>query len=359
MRLAALVESSEDAIIGKTLDGIITSWNRGAEQIFGYTAAEAVGQHLRLLVPPGQREEIPSILERIRRGESIGHYETKRRCKDGNVIDISLSVSPIRDDSGRVIGASKITRDVTERKRTERELARLNHELQERLEEIKTLLDILPVGVWIGDESMDHVIGNRAANEILGLPPGTNVSPTRPESEGGDRLGFRYCHDGKPIPPQDLPMRRAISTREPVKNFEQDVVFDDGRVVTIQGSAAPLFDERGGVRGAVAACADVTERKRAEEALRLADRRKNEFLAMLGHELRNPLGPIRNAVHILNLIGSQDPEPREARAMIERQVGHMARLIDDLLDVSRIVRGKIQLRRALRPGAGGERGGQG
>ncbi len=344
-RLASIVESSDDAIIGKTLDGVIASWNAGAERIFGYSTAEAIGQHINLLVPPGQRDEIPSILERIRRGEAIGHYETRRRRKDGTIIDVSLSVSPIRDDAGRVIGASKIARDVTERKQTERELARLNQELQDRIGELQTLLEILPVGVWIGDADSRRVVGNRAANEMLGLPPGTNVSPSAhgPGESGG--RGFRYFRDGKEIPIDELPMRRAIATRSVVKNFEQDVVFDDGRVVTLQGSAAPLFDERGEVRGAVAACADVTERKRDEEALRAADRRKNEFLAMLGHELRNPLGPIRNAVQILNLLGSTEPEARAARAMIERQVAHMARLIDDLLDVSRIVRGKIQLRR--------------
>lgn len=344
-RLASIVESSGDAIIGKTLEGIIASWNTGAERIFGYSAAEAIGQHINLLVPPGQRDEIPSILERIRRGESIGHYETRRRRKDGTIIDVSLSVSPIRDDEGRVIGASKIARDVTDRKRTERELARLNQELQERIGELQTLLEILPVGVWIGDAESRRIVGNRAANEMLGLPPGTNVSPSQPGPGDGQRPGFRYFREGKEIPTNELPMRRAIATRSAVKSFEQDVVFNDGRVVTLQGSAAPLFDEQGEVRGAVAACADVTERKRAEEALRAADRRKNEFLAMLGHELRNPLGPIRNAVQILGLIGSQEPDARTALAMIERQVTHMARLIDDLLDVSRIVRGKIQLRR--------------
>ncbi|MHB1560221.1 MAG: PAS domain S-box protein [Isosphaeraceae bacterium] len=344
-RLASIVESSDDAIIGKTLDGVIASWNAGAERIFGYSAAEAIGQHINLLVPPGQRDEIPSILERIRRGESIGHYETRRRRKDGTILDVSLSVSPIRDDAGRVIGASKIARDVSQRKQTERELARLNQELQDRIGELQTLLEILPVGVWIGDAESRRIVGNRAANEMLGLSPGTNVSPSAHDPGESGRPGFRYLREGKEIPVNELPMRRAIATRQVVKNFEEDVVFEDGRVVTLQGSAAPLFDERGEVRGAVAACADVTERKRAEEALRAADRRKNEFLAMLGHELRNPLGPIRNAVQILNLVGSKEPDARAACAMIERQVAHMARLIDDLLDVSRIVRGKIQLRR--------------
>ncbi len=344
-RLAAIVESSDDAIIGKTLDGFVTSWNAGAERIFGYTAEEAVGRHISFLVPPMQRDEIPSILERLRRGERIAHFETRRRRKDGTIIDVSLSISPIRDDAGRVIGASKIARDVTGRKQTEEKVARLNQELQERVGELQTLLDILPVSVWIGDASCDQIIGNRAAYEMLVLPPGGNVSATSPEVRAGRPLGFWYCRGGQPIPLEELPMRLAARRGEAIKNFEQDIVFDDGRVVTFQGSAAPLFDGQGRVRGVVAACIDITDRKRTEEAIRAADRRKDEFLAMLGHELRNPLGPIRNAVQILNLVGSQEPMEREARAMIERQVSHMARLIDDLLDVSRIARGKIQLQR--------------
>ncbi|WP_309605298.1 PAS domain S-box protein, partial [Phenylobacterium sp.] len=109
--LAAIIESSEDAILSKNLDGIITSWNRGAEHLFGYTADEVVGKSVTVLIPDDRQDEEPSILARLRRGERIEHYETVRRRKDGSLVDISLSVSPIRDASGRVVGASKIARD--------------------------------------------------------------------------------------------------------------------------------------------------------------------------------------------------------------------------------------------------------
>src|SRR5438093_7527617 len=135
--LAAIVESSDDAIIGETLDGIVTSCNRGAERIYGYTATEMIGKSLDLLVPPDREDEIPGILKRIGDGERIEHYGTKRRRKDGTIIDISLTVSPIKDEGGRVIGASTIARDVTLAKRAEEalqkvtdELARSNLELQ-------------------------------------------------------------------------------------------------------------------------------------------------------------------------------------------------------------------------------------
>jgi len=124
-RLAAIVESSEDAIVGKNLNGIITSWNAGAERIFGYTAAEAVGQPVAMLAAPDRLDEMPEILAKIRRGERVGHYETRRRKKDGQVIDVALTVSPVRDAQGRIVGASKIARDITDLKRAERERADL------------------------------------------------------------------------------------------------------------------------------------------------------------------------------------------------------------------------------------------
>jgi PAS domain S-box-containing protein len=117
--LASIVTSSDDAIISKNLDGIITSWNKGAERLFGYTSEEAVGNSITILIPPEQHHEEDRILERIRRGERIEHYETVRRRKDGSSIVVSLTVSPVKNVEGRILGASKIARDITERKRTE------------------------------------------------------------------------------------------------------------------------------------------------------------------------------------------------------------------------------------------------
>ena len=115
--LAAIVDSSDDIIVSKTLDGIITSWNKGAERILGYTAEEVIGKHVSMLMPPDAIEDTEKILGRIRRGEKVDHYETKRRRKDGTIIDVSLTVSPIRDAAGKIVGASKVGRDITEQKR--------------------------------------------------------------------------------------------------------------------------------------------------------------------------------------------------------------------------------------------------
>ena len=135
-RLAAIIEPNEDAIISKNLDGVIMSWNSGAERLFGYTAAEAIGQPVTMLIPPERIDEEPGILARIRRGERIEHYDTVRRRKDGSAIDISLTVSPIKDSDGTIIGASKIARDITERKQAEQRQKLLVGEVKHRIKNL-------------------------------------------------------------------------------------------------------------------------------------------------------------------------------------------------------------------------------
>jgi PAS domain S-box-containing protein len=132
-QLAAIVQSSDDAIIGKNLDGVITSWNAGAEKIFGYAAPEIVGQSIRQLIPPDRQQEEVKILECIKRGDSIRHFDTIRLRKDGSAIDISITTSAIKDPAGKIIGASKVARDITERKAAEAKIRQLNVELEQRV----------------------------------------------------------------------------------------------------------------------------------------------------------------------------------------------------------------------------------
>src|SRR5581483_1674771 len=145
-RLAAIVESSDDAIASKDLDGIVTSWNRAAERMFGYTAAEMIGRSIRVIVPPDRQAEEDGVLAAIRRGDKLDHFETIRRRKDGSLIPVSLTISPIRDEAGRVVGASTIARDISDRRRAEDELARLlamaeqNAAVAERLSEMGALV---------------------------------------------------------------------------------------------------------------------------------------------------------------------------------------------------------------------------
>ena len=138
-RLAAIVESSDDAIVSKDLNGIITTWNSGAERLFGYTAEEIVGKAVTILIPSDRQDEEPAILERIRRGERIDHYETVRRRKDGLLIEISLTVSPVKDAQGKVVGASKIARDITERRRAQEQQGLVFREMNHRVKNLFTL----------------------------------------------------------------------------------------------------------------------------------------------------------------------------------------------------------------------------
>jgi PAS domain S-box-containing protein len=163
-QLVFVVESSDDAIISKDLDGIIRTWNSGAERLFGHTASEAIGQPVTILFPPGLEDEEPGILARIRRGERIHHYETVRRRKDGSLLDISLTVSPVRDGTGRIIGASKIARDITDRKEAERKL----QESEQRLTE---LLAAIPAAIYTTDAQGKITYFNEAAVEFSGRTP--------------------------------------------------------------------------------------------------------------------------------------------------------------------------------------------
>jgi PAS domain S-box-containing protein len=155
--LATIVDSSEDAIVSKSLDGIITTWNKSAERLFGYSAEETIGQHITLIVPPGRQSEEVAILERLRRGERIQHFETVRVRKNGTMLDVSLSISPIRDAAGRVIGASKVARDVTERKRVERAVA-----------EQARLLDLSFDAIFVRDPADRITYWNNGARQLYG-----------------------------------------------------------------------------------------------------------------------------------------------------------------------------------------------
>jgi PAS domain S-box-containing protein len=155
--LAAIVDSSDDAIISKTLDGVITSWNKGAERLFGYTGEEAVGQHITLIVPKDRRDEEVKILEQLKRGERIDHFETLRQCKDGRLLTLSLTISPVRNAAGRIVGASKVARDITERKEVERALT-----------ERARLLDLSSDAIMVRDAADRITYWNQSACDLYG-----------------------------------------------------------------------------------------------------------------------------------------------------------------------------------------------
>ena len=548
-RLAAIIESSNDAIISKTLDGIVRSWNAAAERLFGYHADEIIGRSITLIIPPERQDEEKMILDRVRRGERTEHYETVRVAKDGRAIHVSLTISPIHDRDGRIIGASKISRDITERKRAEQRLA-TQHAITRALAEgpdlgeatarvcravceylnwqagVLWMVDAhagvlrcrdvyhppgmdtphftavskartfergigLPGRVWqsssvhsiddvVGDENfpraaaadMDHLhaaiafpilmradvvgvlefyarearvpdpelldilmavgsqigqfIERKQAEESLraseqrtrfladasaALAELTDYESTlqkvaalaaphfadwcsvdMQDADGSlRRLAVTHVDPEKvklvyelerKYPPReqaDRGARLAIRTGEPnwMATIPEELLVAAAqseehlrilRELGLRSYICVPLKSRSGVLGAltfvtaesgrlyreddVRAAEDLAHRAviaienaKLLAALKDADRRKDEFLAMLAHELRNPLAPIRNAAQIVQAKAPPLPELQWATEVIERQVHQMSRIVDDLLDLSRITRGKIELRK--------------
>jgi two-component system CheB/CheR fusion protein len=231
------------------------------------------------------------------------------------------------------------------------ELAATNDALTEaravasaRAEELAKVLDVAPLPIFMAhDPACGRITSNRAAADLLRVPADANVSQTPSAGEAAPVI--RHYAGGRELAPSELPLQRAIAEGRAVLVDDLELVLPDGARRHVSGGAVPLLAPDGRVRGGVAAYADVTGRRRAELALREADRRKDEFLAMLSHELRNPLAAIRNGLAVLERAPPGGEQARRARAVIDRQGTHLSRLVDDLLDVTRIARGKIELTR--------------
>lgn len=498
--LAAIVASSDDAIVSKALDGTITSWNQGAERLFGYTSNEAIGRSILMLISPEGHDEERHLLQRLRKGERISHLEVVREAKDGRRLDVSLTVSPLHDRHGRVIGASKTARDITARKVAEatrvrneeaqrllvaiHDATRSLHEPAMVVREIVTrvglhlrvtrcaygevdlnqdqiaithgftegapnvtgryhldmfgpgmvgelkqartvaiadvradaltddavahatyesmqivsmicvplfrsgtivavlmVCDIRPrswladeanlveqvaqrtlfavesarsaealrenrdvltlamgagnMGVWSRDLELDSMWWSPELSRILGLPAlethelrQAAIAAIHPEDLDGLRAGLGDAVRRREDYSGDFRFRHARTGEWRWMGVRARAVYGpDGRPTMVYGLGI-----------------DITEQRRAVEALQEADRRKDEFLATLSHELRNPLAPISSGLHILRTAGPESKAAAQAREIMERQVGQMVRLVDDLLDVARVTTGKVELR---------------
>jgi PAS domain S-box-containing protein len=255
--LSAIIESAEDAIVSKTLDGIITSWNKGAEHIFGYTADEVIGKPVNILIPPDHSNEEPAILARLRRGERIEHYETVRVRKDGTLVAISLTVSPIRGPEGQIIGASKIARDITEKKRTEEALRR-------REEELTDFIENSTVGLhWVGADG-SILWANQAELDLLGY--------TREEYIGRHIAEF---HADEPVIGDIL---HRLMNREALHDYEARLRCKDGSTRHVLINSNVMWE---GDTFIHTRCftRDITERKRAEVELHESRRQLEVLLA--------------------------------------------------------------------------------
>src|ERR1700723_1071097 len=265
-RLASVVESSDDAIIGQSLEGTIFAWNPGAERVFGYSASEAFGKQIQMLLPPQRANEESDILARIKRGERVDHFETVRVKKDGRNVRVSVMISPIRNGRGEIVGASKIARDITARKQTENELSRSRQELEDKTLMLQSVLDTIPEGLVATDAEGRFLLWNPAAAAIIRL----GALNLRKE-EWAERYGLFLPDKVAPLPLEQNPLARAIrGVASSAVMFVHPATLADG--IFVEANASPLKDKHGIVRGGVTAFRDITERMRSEERLREYER---------------------------------------------------------------------------------------
>ncbi len=346
-RMVAIVDSSDDAIISKNLNGVIQSWNRAAEALFGYTAEEAIGQPVTMLIPEDRFNEEPDILDRIRRGVRIEHYETVRRRKDGALIDISLTVSPIVDARGVIIGASKIARNITERKRAERAL-------RFRTEQFETLFNEVPVGVYLLDDLLRfrelNPVAQRAFGEIsssLAGRPFDELARAIYPRELADETARVFHHTletGEPhVSPERAEMRLDLGSTHYFDWRVNRIKLPDGG----HGLVCCFRD----ISNFVVARADRQRLLDAERDARMAadqaNRVKDEFLATLSHELRSPMNAVLSWLHLMQLKPDDASIVEQGLAAMDRGVRTQVQLIDDLLDLNRIVSGKLRIETEL------------
>jgi PAS domain S-box-containing protein len=298
-QLVSIVESSHDAIVSKDLDGIIMTWNRGAERLFGYSAEEAVGKSITMLIPPDRLDEEPRILSRIRSGELVDHFETVRRRKDGSLVDISLTISPVRDAKGRIVGASKIARDVSERKEAEARLRDSERRLQD-------LLAAIPAAIYTTDAQGRITYFNEAAVELAGRTPVI----------GSDEWCVTwklYWPDGRPLPHDECPMAVSLREGRPVRGVEAVAERPDGTRVPFIPYPTPLLDSNGKVVGGINMLVDVSERKQAETQQRI-------LLNELNHRVKNNM----QMLHSLLATAARQSRNQEARDVLEEAGSRIA-----------------------------------
>jgi PAS domain S-box-containing protein len=382
-RLAAIVETSDDAIVSKDLNGVVLSWNQAAVRMFGYTAEEMIGSSIRKIIPAERQSEEDTVLAAIRAGRRVEHFETVRMARDGRLLPISLTVSPIHDGNGKVIGASKIARDISDRKHAEREaakaaeremfLAEATVKLTSSVDYEQTLTDLSRLAVpYLADYCAFDVLN---LDGIATRVAAVHVLPEKAQIA----QDLRASYEDQDVP---IPSQQVIQTRTPVVLRD---VTDEMMVASARGDEKRLeliraFDARSYV------CVPMVSRDRALGALTLANtesgryfldadvrviqdlatraalaietaqsyqqlqsanRLKDEFLATLSHELRTPLNAVLGYARMLQSGAIAQEKVPQALEVIDRNAVALAQIVEDVLDVSRIVLGKASLKMEL------------
>jgi PAS domain S-box-containing protein len=375
-QLAAIVESTDDAIIGKALDGTILSWNAAAERMYGYTAAEVIGRSIQILAPPDRLDEIPQLLEQLKRGEHVARLETRRRRKDGALLDVSLTISPIRDSSGVITAASTIGRDITERK--------LAAERSERLQAIASALAEALTPAEVADVIISQAlaaIGGQAGSIAL-----LSEDPQTLELVGASGYPERMLDSWRRFPlSHAAPLTEAIRSKAPILIESRAALAQsyprlepqslsahnawaalplliDGRVTGAIGlsfSTARAFsaDERAFLLTLASQCAQALERarlydseRRARASAEAAVRLRDQFLSIAAHELKTPLTSLLGYAQLFQRragrAGNLNEADQRALGVIVDQAGRLNRMVAALLDITRIETGQLSISRA-------------
>ena len=371
-RLAAIVESSHDAIISKNLNGVIKTWNKEAENLFGYTAAEAVGRHISLVIPPERLSEEDLIISKIRNGERVDHFETVRLTKDGKPVDISLTISPIRDDKGNIIGASKIARDITEQKALEERMHvhvkslqiinSLAKSISENLDTQAILQKVTDATTQLIDAEFGAFFYNTVNEKGESLMLYTLSGAPK---EAFDKFGmprntqvFKVTFKGEGI------VRSDDITKDP--RYDKNTPYygmTEGDLPVVSYLAVPVISKMGSVigglfyghsqpakftkahedliTGVAPQAALALENAKLFEAVEALNIKKDEFIGLASHELKTPVTSVSGYLQILQRTLKDDNQNKLFVNKAVQQVNKLSSLIADLLDVSKINTGKM------------------
>jgi PAS domain S-box-containing protein len=314
--LASLVQSADDAIVGKTVDGVITSWNSGAERLYGFSAQEALGRRFDIVIPEGAEETEKKMLRRVVHGERVEPYEAERLCKDGSPVTVSVAISPIRDTAAQIVGVATMSRDLSARKLAETKL--------------RWMLEVAP-------------------DAILGVDASGSVELVNAQCE---RL-FGYGRDeliGRPVRTLIPDGLRPVDAGQIGAGTELVTLHKDGTEIPVEISLSALETPNG--RLTMAALRDITDRKRIERQLReqnveleRASKAKDNFLASMSHELRTPLNAIIGftGTMLMKLPGPLNAEQEHQLRLVQTSGKHLLSIINDLLDLAKIESGRVQI----------------
>jgi PAS domain S-box-containing protein len=341
----AIIQSSDDAIISKTLDGIITSWNNSAERLFGYTAKEMIGEHITKIIPPDRLEEEPKILERLKRGERIDHFETKRITKNGQLLDISLSISPVKNSKGIITGASKIARDITAQKRAEQQLRESEQRLRDSEERLHLAVKAANIGLWDLDLTTGTTITSPENRNIMGYSAIEQWNKERYMEivHPADRLMVNQALE-EALKTGSLSYEARIN--RPNDNSERwtrvngTVIFDkDQHPIRMLGTVLDITDQKKAREELEKMVqARTSELQTSNSALEKSNHELEQFAYIASHDLQEPLRKIQTFADMVKEHLDDSELTEKYFGKIYSSAKRMSRLINDVLNYSRLTK---------------------